>query len=327
MAVIPTVSVVIPTWNRADLIRNALLSLRRQTTAPAEILVVDNGSNDDTAQVVRDSPARLIALEKNVGFAAAVNEGVQSAASEWVFILNNDVELQHDWISWALAAGERSNVDFVTGKLVQAHAPERIDGTWDLVSRAGCAWRCGWNSLDGTRWSEARRVRVASLTAVMFRRRVFEKVGLLDTDYESYYEDVDFGIRCAMKGIEGLYEPRAKGIHLGSATLQRGDRVSYLVARNQLLLARKFRLAEINRWNVALGQAIALLPAIRQRHFIAALRGKWDGWQLAKTISPAEFDRAELHALLKDQERDLYEEQSKSGFDISWRLYFWLCAR
>jgi GT2 family glycosyltransferase len=324
---IPTVSVVIPTWNRADLIRNVLLSLRRQTTVPTEILVVDNGSSDDTAQVVRDSPACLIALEKNVGFAAAVNEGVRNAASEWVFILNNDVELQADWISCALAAAERSDVDFVTGKLVQAHAPERIDGTCDLVSRAGTAWRCGWNSLDGTRWSQARRVRVASLTAVMFRRRVFQKVGLLDTEYESYYEDVDFGIRCAMKGVEGFYEPRAKGIHLGSATLRGGGRVSYLVARNQLLLAKKFRLAEMNRWNVIVGQSVALLPTIRQRHFIAALRGKWDGWRLAKTVSPAPFDPVELDAFLKHQEKELYEEQSKSGFDLSWRLYFWLCGR
>jgi len=322
-----SVSVVIPTWNRADLLRNALLSLGRQTIAPAEILVVDNASTDDTRQVVRESRAGLISLESNVGFAGAVNEGVRRAASEWIFILNNDVELQADWIACALSSAERLNVDFVTGKLMQAHAPERIDGTWDLVSRAGCAWRCGWNSLDGVRWSEARRVRIASLTATMFRRRVFEKVGPLDTVYESYYEDVDFGIRCAMKHVEGLYEPRAKGIHLGSATLHGSDRVTYLVARNQVLLAKKFRLAEMSRWKVALGQSAALLPAIRRRHLLAAIRGKLDGWRLAKTVSAAEFDSSELHAFLKNQEAELANEQSKSGFDLSWRLYFSLCGR
>ena len=323
----PTVSVVIPTWNRAELLRNALLSLGRQTIAPAEILVVDNASTDDTAQVVRESRARLISLESNVGFAGAVNEGVRRAASDWVFILNNDVELQADWIACALSAAERFNADFVTGKLVQAHAPERIDGTWDLVSRAGCAWRCGWNSFDGARWSEPRRVRIASLTAAMFRRSVFEKVGLLDTVYESYYEDVDFGIRCAIKHVEGLYEPRAKGIHRGSATLHGSDRVTYLVSRNQILLAKKFRLAEINRWNVVLGQSAAFLPAIRRRHLLAALRGKIDGWRLAKTICATECDRSQLHAFLKNQEAELAEEQRESGFDLSWRLYFSLCGR
>jgi GT2 family glycosyltransferase len=321
----PTVSVVIPTWNRADLLRNSLFTLGRQTIAPAEILVVDNGSTDETAEVVRNSPATLISLQKNVGFAAAVNEGVQQAASEWIFILNNDVDLQPDWIACALSAGEGLKVDFVTGKLVQADAPERIDGTWDLVSRAGCAWRCGWNSLDGAHWSEARRVRIASLTAAMFRRRVFEKVGLLDTRYESYYEDVDFGIRCAMNGIKGGYEPRAKGIHLGSATLHGSDRLTYLVARNQVLLAKKFRLAHISRWCVVLGQLAALLPAIRRRHLLAAVRGKLDG--LGTTASAAEVDPVELNAFLKEQEAELYNEQRESGFDLSWRLYFWLCGR
>ena len=163
MDAMSTVSVVIPTWNRADLVRKVLLSLQDQTTAPAEIIVVDNGSTDETPQVVRDSGARLIALAKNEGFAAAVNEGVRNAAFEWVFILNNDVELDRDWIACALTTGGRLGVDFVTGKLLQAQAPGRIDGTWDLVSRAGCAWRCGWNSLDGPRWSETRRVRIPRL--------------------------------------------------------------------------------------------------------------------------------------------------------------------
>ena len=327
MDAMSTVSVVIPTWNRADLVRKVLLSLQDQTTAPAEIIVVDNGSTDETPQVVRESGARLIALANNEGFAAAVNEGVRNAAFEWVLILNNDVELDRDWIACALTTGGRLGVDFVTGKLLQAQSPGRIDGTWDLVSRAGCAWRCGWNSLDGPRWSETRRVRIPSLTAAMFRRHVFQKVGLLDTAYKSYYEDVDFGIRCALRHVEGCYEPRAKATHLGSATFKRDKRVTYFVARNQILLAKKFRLAEVNRWSVMVGQVLALVPAFRQQHFMAAIRGKYNGWRWAKSMSNSVFDARELDAFLTDQESELYEEQKKSGFDLSWRLYFMATGR
>lgn len=323
----PTISVIIPTWNRADLVHKVLINLQRQTAAPTEILVVDNGSTDETREVVQKSQAGLIALPRNSGFAAAVNEGVRNAKSEWFFILNNDVELHEDWIACALDAAERWGAEFVTGKLLQAHAPGRIDGTWDLVSRAGCAWRCGWNAPDGPRWSAPRRIRITSLTSAMFRRSVFEKVGLLDTTYESYYEDIDFGIRCALAGVEGVYEPRARATHLGSATLHGSDRVTYFVARNQVLLARKFQLAKANPWRVFIGQIVALLPSIRRGHLLAALRGKADGWNLAKSLRQPDVNADELDAILKNQERELYQEQKERGFDISWRLYFSLTGR
>ena len=161
----------------------------------------------------------------------------------------------------------------------------------------------------------------------MFRRSVFDKVGLLDTTYESYYEDVDFGIRCALAGVEGVYEPRARATHLGSATLHGSDRVTYFVARNQVLLARKFQLATANRWRVLIGQIVALLPSIRRGHLLAALRGKADGWHLAKSLPRPHVNADELGAILKNQERELYQEQKERGFDLSWRLYFSLTGQ
>src|SRR6185312_15040048 len=215
---------------------------------------------------------------------------------------------------------------FVAGKLLQARSPQRLDGTWDLVSRAGCAWRCGWNAPDGDLWNTRRRVHFASFTALLIHRSVFNKTGLLDTRYGSYYEDVDFGIRCALAGFSGAYEPSAVGRHLGSATLGTGAHSTYLISRNQVLLASKFELARLSFWRVLLGQTLFLLPRVRQRTLGAAIKGKWDGLRLSRSWHRYEPDLERIREMLEESEADIGRFQKLIGFDLSWKLYFALCG-
>jgi GT2 family glycosyltransferase len=321
------VSVIIPTWNQAALVASVLENLRNQTVAPAEILVVDNGSSDNTAAVAARYGARVLTLPDNRGFAAAVNAGILEARSDWLLILNNDVELNADWLEIALHAARNESVHFVTGKLLQARSPERLDGTWDLVSLAGCAWRCGWNAPDGDLWNKRRFIRFASLTALLVDRSVFGKAGLLDTRYGSYYEDVDLGIRSALAGFGGVYEPLAVARHLGSATLGTGTRSTYLVSRNQVLLAAKFGLARLSFWRVLLGQTLFLLPRVRQRTLGAALKGKWDGLRLSRSWHRYEPELQRIREMLEDSEAEISRFQRLIGFDFTWKLYFVLSGR
>ena len=126
----PDISVIIPTWNRAGLLQSALENLRQQTLSPAEIVVVDNGSVDETAEVAARFGSQHIALERNFGFAAAVNAGISAAGHEWILILNNDVELQPDWIERAIEAASQDCPD---GVLLDVNLPD-----WDgfAVARA-----------------------------------------------------------------------------------------------------------------------------------------------------------------------------------------------
>ena len=103
--------------------------------------------------------------------------------------------------------------------------------------------------------------------------------------------------------------------------------MTYLVARNQVLLAGKFKLLKTERWRVIVGQLAAVIPSIRKRHLMAAIRGKIDGWKLAKSVGSLDVDFAKLHRILEDQERELLAYQKMSGFDLSWRLYFRLTGR
>jgi GT2 family glycosyltransferase len=325
------VTAVIPTWNRAELVRSVIQNLQTQTEPPDRILVVDNGSTDSTPEVTAELGAGYLRLDTNLGFAAAVNAGVRAAESEWVLILNNDVILQPDWMRNIFAAIEATGARFAVGKLLQPGTTDRLDGSWDLVSRGGYAWRCGYERADGAVWSERRRIALAPMTAAVFHRDLFAKVGLLETRFESYYEDVDFGVRCALAGFRGIYEPSAVAVHLGKATYgKKAKRVYFLSTRNQLLLLAKHYPGRTLRrwwWPVLAGQMLALLAAAKQGHLLAGLRGKWHALRLWSSFRNSLPDAAAIEAVTEASEREIYNLQLALGFDAYWRAYFTLVRR
>ncbi len=326
-----TITAIIPTWNRADLVKSILSNLRAQTRPPDEIIIADNGSTDETQRVAREFGAVVIGFTENRGFAAAVNEGIRQASGDWLLLLNNDVLLEPKWLERLLASAQQENAAFAVGKLVRARETGIIDGSWDLVSRGAYAWRCGYGRPDGPVWSKRRKIACAPMTAALFHRRVFEQVGLLETRFESYYEDVDFGVRCALADLAGIYEPEAVARHMEKSTFgRRAGRVMYLTARNQVfLLARHYPRATLRRfaWAILVGQTLSVLAAGKQGHFGAAIRGKWEGFRRWRTFRACCAPAAKIEPILSASELEIHELQEKLGFDIYWRMYFGLVGR
>src|SRR5690349_301648 len=95
----PTVSVVIPNWNGGERLKTLLKQLTSQTYPISQVLVVDNGSSDGSAEAAEFLNARVIRFGVNRGFATAVNAGVAECRSDLIAILNNDVELERDWLA------------------------------------------------------------------------------------------------------------------------------------------------------------------------------------------------------------------------------------
>jgi GT2 family glycosyltransferase len=329
VALVDRVAVVIPTWNRPDLLAQVLADLGRQTYPIERVIVADNGSADDSAVVARRLGAEVITLGANAGFAAAVNRGIQEAGSEWIAVLNNDVSLEPDWLEKLM--GRLGNDGwFATGKLLDASAHERIDGTFDALCRGGCAWKCGHGRLDSELWNQPRSIQLAPFTAAVFRADLFRRVGLLDEQFESYLEDVDFGLRCAEQGLSGLYVPEAVAYHAGSATLGQwhGDTVRKM-ARNQLLLVAKHYPPDwVKRygWSVLVAQILWGFVALRHGVFLSYLAGKMEGvrsFRAARGKHCANFPAiVQFSAIIERGEQEIRDLQSLTGFDLFWRLYF-----
>src|SRR5262249_24341253 len=159
-------------------------SLERQTEPASELLVIDNGSTDGAPELARQHGARVIAMGRNAGFARAVNRGIRESGTEWVAVLNSDVELAPDYF----AILRRAGAPFATGKIPSAQSPSRIDGTFDAVARSGCAARVGQGELDGPPFSQGRAIWSPPWTAAVFRAEIFTRVGFLNEAFESYLE-------------------------------------------------------------------------------------------------------------------------------------------
>jgi len=328
--VVPGITVIVPHWNRRDLLEPLLDRLRGQTCPVEEILVVDNGSRDGSVELAQSKGARVISLDRNVGFAAAVNRGIQEARTECVAILNNDVDPRPDWLEHLSRALQDPGTFFATGKLLNAARPELLDGAFDTISRGACAWRAGQGRRDGPEWSRLRRIRMAPFTAALFHAELFREVGLLDERFGSYLEDVDFGLRCALRGYAGAYVPEAVACHAGSATLGRWNKETVrLIARNQVLLVAKHYPARYlwrYGWAILAGQSLWGLVAGRHGGGLACLRGKFEGLRAGRRVR-GEVRRSGgwpngLSRILEQSEAEIYDLQRRTGFDRYWRLYF-----
>jgi GT2 family glycosyltransferase len=311
---------VIPVHNRADLLERLLDSIDRQTVPFAEIVVVDNASTDGAAELARRRGCRVIDMGENAGFARAVNRGWKAVATEWIAILNSDVELDSRWLERLVAAA--GDASYATGIILDAANHEVIDGTYDLVSRAACAWRAG----QGEPAPENRvpsPIGIAPGTACIFQRDVLHRLNGFDERYGSYLEDVDLGLRCLRHGFTGVYVPAAVAYHHGSATLGRWNpRVVRLISRNQLLLVGQHYDRALFRscfWPIVAGQLLWGLVALRHGRALAWLAGKVEGlrgFRLQGQPSPG------LRAFLMASESEI----RRRATGPYWRWYFRLTA-
>jgi GT2 family glycosyltransferase len=328
VGVAPSVAVVIPHWNKRELLGTLLKRLREQTHPTNDVVVVDNGSADGSAHYAAELGARVLRFESNVGFARAVNAGIAQVHSDYVAVLNNDVVPSREWLQKLVEVLETAGTEtwFACGKL-QAQDGVVLDGTFDLVSRACCAWRAGEGRPDAPVWNQQRRIRSAPFTAALFRRDLFDRVGLLEEGFESYLEDVEFGLRCAVKGYSGVYVPAAVATHLGSATLGRWHPATVRqISRNQLLLAAlyhsNFRLRR-SLWPLLVGQGLWGLLALRHGTGAAWLSGKWEGLRAFRNWRQKfHIETWDSEYVFGKDEAAIRDLQEQTGYDTYWRFYF-----
>lgn len=284
----PRVTVVIPTWNGADLLdRYSLPSLSLQTFRDFRVVVVDNGSSDGTADYIAAQwpDATVIALDHNCGFARAVNVGIHAAQSEFVALLNNDVELDSRWLEELVAALDAdASAGCATGKMLRYDDRQMIVSAGDVITWDGMVNGRGKGETDTGQLDTAEHVFSATGGASIYRRSAFELVGLFDEDFFAYVEDVDWGFRAQLAGLTCWYTPRARSYHVGGATSKKVSGLfSYMMVRNSSwMIIKNFPTSMMirNAPRIAIALLLRSLRSIRSgarwpvvRAWIAAVAG------------------------------------------------------
>ncbi|MGA2259944.1 MAG: glycosyltransferase family 2 protein [Acidobacteriota bacterium] len=246
----PLISVVIPNYNGAVCLETCLQSLMRQTYPEIEILVVDNASCDHSLEVVRRvaPQARILPQQRNLGFAAAVNQGIKAAQGEWIAVLNNDTEAAADWlVECAAAITRHPDISFLACRILDYNCRGQIYSAGDCFLRAGIGYRRGQEKPDGEEYSREVPIFSACGCAALYRRTVLEATHGYDEQFFAYLEDVELGLRLQAAGARGYYVPRARVFHFGGAT-SGGEFAPLAVrlrTRNAILLLLKSEPARI----------------------------------------------------------------------------------
>jgi GT2 family glycosyltransferase len=282
------VAVVIPSWNSATLLPTLLDSLAADRGS-VELLVVDNGSEDGTVELLRERGVRHVALTRNVGFAAAMNRGAAETRAPLVLGLNADTVVVPgaiEALSAALAVDP--GLGGVQPRILQLEdgGPADVDNArlysaGMALTADGRAFEMGAGQAQEERWLREREIFGVCGAACLLRRELFAELGGYDESYFSFYEDVDLNVRARIAGLRFSYVPEAVVWHAGNASWQAGferpgAENARLVARNRIVTQARFMpAAELPRITVV--EAGALARATRLGRLRATLRGKLEG--------------------------------------------------
>lgn len=251
------VSVIIPNYNGEHFLKECLEALKRQTFDAMEVILVDNASTDDSIKLAKElyREIRVIELHDNTGFAYAVNRGIEAAKGEYVLLLNNDTIVFPNFVKnqYKMIKG-KPDVFSCSALMIQNQNHELVDDAGDELAVLGWGFAPDRDKpVSGC--GVPHEVFSSCAGAAIYRKAVFDEIGLFDESFFAYLEDMDVGYRARLAGYRNLYNPYAKVYHLGSASS--GSRHNAfkveLSARNSMYMMKK---------NMPVWQYILNLPFI-----------------------------------------------------------------
>jgi len=289
------ISVVVVNWNRKELLRACLESLKRQGEMAFEVIVVDNGSADGSAEMAEaEFGARAIRNRENRGFCAANNQGIAAAQSEFIALLNNDAEAAGGWLA-ALhrACSAAPDIGMAASKVLVWEDPSRIDKAGHLIFPDGQNRGRGSGAADRGQFDREEEVLWPDGCAAMYRKAMLDEIGGFDEDFFAYGDDAELGLRARIAGWRCIYTPQAVVRHHRGSTLGKDSvRRLELIERNRLLLALKlfpWSLLLLNPLFFLARLAAGALAAWHGEGDTAYFPGLTGKWRLVRALAAGQF--------------------------------------
>lgn len=260
-------AVVIVNYNRAELTLTCVASVLAQREPPAQVIVVDNGSDDGSAARVEErfgTAVQLIRLDRNLGFAGGNNQGIKAASTPWIALLNNDAAADPNWLGRMLrAAGDDARTGLVACRVLRADRRELLDNIGVRIGADGMSRGASHFRRDGERPDQA--VFIPSGCAMMMRREAFVEAGGFDESLFCYSEDTDLFVKIRLLGYRCVLAPDAVVYHEG------GGGTLGVISPEKIYLVERNRIAVLVRYYPIL--LIILSPVFTLRRYLALAGG------------------------------------------------------
>lgn len=217
----PSVCLIVLNWNACKLLEETLLSLKKVSYPNLKIIVVDNGSVDESVKMVKEkfSGLNLICNEVNLGFGEGNNVGISYALeqnADYVLLLNNDVEVDSEFVTELVNVAESSAEAGMVAPKIYFFEPK--DKIWYAGAKVnfftGVCAHIGLRKIEKGQFEEVKETDYICGCGMLIKSEVLRKIGMFDPIYSpAYAEDVDLSQRAKISGYKLLYSPKAKIWH------------------------------------------------------------------------------------------------------------------
>ncbi len=240
-----TFSVIVLNWNGREHLAGCLDSLKVQTIDSFEVLVVDNGSTDGSAEFLEANYSGFVTLirsPKNIGFAAGNNLAIAEARGTYIALLNNDAEAAPDWLELTAAAMDGDGrAGMCAVKILNFQDRRMIDNTGHLIYRDGLNRGRGRLEQDCGQYDQETEALFPSGCAAVYRKAMLDEIGCFDEDFFAYGDDTDIGLKGRLAGWTCIFQPLAVVYHKYSgSTGHYSPFKAFHVERNRIWIAVKY---------------------------------------------------------------------------------------
>ncbi len=237
----PLVSIIILNWNGKKNVIRCLRSFQKITYTHVEIIVVDNNSSDGSPELIKKKfpHVRLITNNKNYGYSGGNNIGIRASKGKYVFILNNDTEVEKNFLQQLVKRCESdTTIGCIQPKLVYATDHNLLNAVGSFLTSSGFLYHYGYRKLSSkAQYNRSLRIYSAKGAAMLIRKSALSKVGLFDEDFFIYFEETDLCHRLWLAGYTVVYEPTSVIYHWEAIDTHKQMQeftITYLSFRNRI---------------------------------------------------------------------------------------------
>lgn len=324
----PLVSILIVNYNGSEVLAPCLTSLDKSSYPNFEVIVVDNGSTDNSIKIIKKNHKKVILVEagKNLGFASGNNLALESAKGKYILLLNGDTEVEPDWLNELVDFAEKNSDGGVfTPKVLFFEDKHTINSAGGLCDIYGFSPLRGTFEKDNGQYDQPETVFYAHGAAMMARKEVIDKIGFLDDSYFIYHEEFDFCWRTWLSGYKVYYVPVSVVYHKVKKRLfytkEKLAKRQFLVKKNRIRTLIK---NHKNPLLVLLSIFVGILVSFVELFYYIFFKGDLESpkgilqgfWWNIKVLPETLKKRKEVQKLYRVSESEVLKKMKKIPFAL-----------